>query len=82
MSVRRVGPELWIDVEGSGFLHTMVRSIVGTLVDVGRDRLPPGTVRYLLRTGQRRRVGMTAPARGLVLVEVTHDSSNSTSRPD
>ena len=48
----------------------MVRSITGTLLDVGRGRLPPGTVRRLLRTKQRRLAGTTAPARGLTLISV------------
>ena len=70
IAVRRVGSELWIDVEGSGFLHTMVRSIVGTLRDVGRGRFPSGTVQRLVRYGVRQDVGTTAPARGLTLIAV------------
>ena len=66
----RHGPELRLEVEGNGFLHTMVRSIVGTLLDVGRGRLPEGTVRRLLRTGDRRLAGTTAPAGGLTLLSV------------
>ncbi len=69
--VRR-GPELQVDVEGNGFLHTMVRTIAGTLIDVGRGRLPSGTVRRLLRTGRRTDAGPTAPAKGLALVSVSY----------
>ncbi|MBI2495932.1 MAG: tRNA pseudouridine(38-40) synthase TruA [Candidatus Omnitrophica bacterium] len=72
VELRRRGEEIQLDLEGNGFLHTMVRSIAGTLIDVGRGRLPAGTVRRLLRTGERRLAGATAPARGLALVSVTY----------
>lgn len=68
----RRGPELHLDVEGNGFLHTMVRSIAGTLIDVGRGRLPAGTMRKMLRTKTRTLAGTTAPAKGLTLVQVTY----------
>ena len=68
----RRGSELHLDIEGDGFLHTMVRSIAGTLLDVGRGRLPLGMVRRLLRTRDRRLAGTTAPARGLTLVAVEY----------
>ena len=70
--VRRLGDEVLLETEGDGFLHTMVRSIAGTLVDVGRGRLPAGTVRRMLSTRQRRLAGATAPANGLTLVSVTY----------
>lgn len=57
-------------VEGSAFLHNMVRIIVGTLVDVGRGRLSPGAVARALASGDRTDLGMTAPAQGLTLDEV------------
>lgn len=68
--VIRQGQELQIEVEGNGFFHTMVRSIAGTLIDIGRGRLPPGTIRRMLQTGERRLAGTTAPAKGLMLVAV------------
>jgi len=72
IQVIRRGPELQIEVVGTGFLHTMVRSIVGTLVDIGRGRLPPGTIQRMLRTGKRSLAGTTAPPGGLALVRVDH----------
>lgn len=68
----RHGRELWLEVEGDGFLHTMVRSIAGTLIDVGRGRLPEGTVRRMLQSRDRRLAGTTAPGKGLALVRVTY----------
>jgi tRNA pseudouridine38-40 synthase len=57
-------------VEGSAFLHNMVRIMVGTLVDVGRGRLAAGAVARALGSGDRSDLGMTAPAHGLCLDEV------------
>jgi tRNA pseudouridine38-40 synthase len=59
-----------IEVEGTAFLKNMVRIITGTLVDVGRARLPAGTVRARLADGDRTRSGITAPPQGLYLDEV------------
>ncbi len=58
---------LEILVEGDGFLHNMVRIIVGTLVDVGRGRLSAGTFTRALASGRRGDLGPTAPAAGLYL---------------
>lgn len=73
LDLARRGSEIRIDVEGNGFLHTMVRSIAGTLIDVGRGRLPEGTVRRMLREGRRSLAGTTAPPQGLALVSVTYE---------
>ena len=72
IELRRHGEEIHCDIEGDGFLHTMVRSIAGTLLDVGRGRLPPGTAQRMVRTGDRRLAGITAPAKGLTLVSVRY----------
>ncbi len=59
-----------LEVEGTAFLKNMVRILVGTLVDVARGRLPPGTVRARLDDLDRTRGGITAPPQGLYLDEV------------
>ncbi len=59
-----------VDVHGQAFLKYMVRIMVGTLVEAGRGRRAPGSVDELLRRPDRTRAGMTAPARGLTLMEV------------
>ena len=68
----RRGHELHLDIEGNGFLRTMVRSIAGTLLDVGRGQRPSGTVRRMLRTRKRELAGTTAPAKGLMLLNVDY----------
>ena len=68
----RRGDRLTIEIEANGFLHTMMRGIVGTLLDVGRGHRPPGTIARILKTRDRRLLGPTAPARGLSLLSVTY----------
>lgn len=67
---QREGPLLRVTVQGTAFLKYMVRNLVGTLVEVGRQRLRPGAIPSLLEGGDRRRAGPTAPAHGLCLQEV------------
>lgn len=59
-------------VEANRFLRGMVRSIVGTLVEVGRGRLDPADIAAIFEARDRARAGPTAPPHGLYLVEVTH----------
>lgn len=61
---------LAIEIRGTAFLHNMVRILVGTLVDVGRERLEPKDVAGLLDGAERDEAGETAPAHGLCLVEI------------
>ncbi len=58
------------EIRANAFCHTMVRSIVGTLVDVGLGRRHAGDILALLRARDRRGVGPVAPPHGLFLVEV------------
>ncbi len=59
--------------EANGFLRHMVRNLVGTLVDVGREKRSPEEFSKVLACGDRRRAGMTAPAHGLYLVSVHYN---------
>jgi tRNA pseudouridine38-40 synthase len=60
-------------VTGSGFLHHMVRNLVGTLVEVGRGALQAEEVQKILAAKDRTAAGPTAPAQGLFLVDVHYD---------
>jgi tRNA pseudouridine38-40 synthase len=62
-----------IDVWGDGFLHHMVRIIAGTLADVARGKLAPGTFHRALRSLDRKHLGVTAPAQGLCLQHIALD---------
>jgi tRNA pseudouridine38-40 synthase len=66
-------PLITYDVRGNGFLRHMVRSIVGTLVEVGRNRHPPEWIAEVLASRDRTRGGRTAPAAGLILVGVEYN---------
>ena len=67
-------PCIEITVIGNAFLHSMVRVIVGTLVEVGTGRRGPEWVGEVLRAQDRRAAGPTAPAQGLTLWSVTYPS--------
>jgi len=61
-----------IEVAANGFLYNMVRTMVGTLVEVGRGARPESWVTEVLEARDRRQAGMTAPPQGLFLVEVDY----------
>lgn len=64
------GDIICLDIIADGFLYNMVRSIVGTLVNVGRDKWSVAEVAKILQAQDRSIAGSTAPACGLFLVEV------------
>ncbi|MFH1996367.1 MAG: tRNA pseudouridine(38-40) synthase TruA [Candidatus Omnitrophota bacterium] len=72
LAIKKKGSRLTVDIEGDGFLYNMARSIVGTLVDVGKGRFGPADVRSILNARDRRRAGPTAPAKGLFLMKVRY----------
>ena len=63
------------EVTGSGFLRHMVRTIVGTLVEIGRGRQPVEWMTHVLESRDRAEAGPTAPALGLFLVGVDYGQS-------
>jgi len=68
----RHGEELLYIVRGNGFLHHMVRNLVGTFLLAGKGSLVPAEVLAILEARDRRAAGPTAPAEGLYLVEVEY----------
>jgi tRNA pseudouridine38-40 synthase len=70
------GATLIYRVRGSGFLHHMVRNIVGTMLDVGRGYTPAAAVPGMIAARARAAAGPTAPARGLFLHSVEYPESN------
>ncbi|MGA8733528.1 MAG: tRNA pseudouridine(38-40) synthase TruA [Terriglobales bacterium] len=64
--------ELIYTVRGSGFLHHMVRNLVGTFVLVGKGTLKPDEITGILAARDRSAAGSTAPASGLYLVSVEY----------
>ena len=68
----RDGDEFIYTVRGSGFLHHMVRNLVGTFLMVGKGNLKADDVRRILELRDRSAAAATAPANGLVLVSVEY----------
>ena len=68
----RQADHLTYRVTGNGFLHHMVRNLVGTFLEVGRGSLPEDSIPGLLAARSRSAAGPTAPARGLFLVSVKY----------
>ena len=63
---------LRFSITANGFLRGMVRSLVGTMVEIGQGKRPPADLSGLLDSGERAAAGPTAPAQGLFLVEVVY----------
>lgn len=74
LRVIEAGDVLAYSVSGNAFLQHMVRSIVGTLVEVGRGALTVEGFEAAFMAADRGRAGPTAPAHGLTLVEVRYGS--------
>ena len=72
---------LALRITGNAFLHSMVRTIVGTLVEVGMHRREPGWVAEVLAACDRQAAGPTAPADGLVFSYVRYPEGSLTLAP-
>lgn len=68
--VAKRGHQILYRVEANGFLHHMVRNIVGTLIEIGNGKRPPEDMLRVLESKDRRLAGPTAPAEGLYLMKV------------
>jgi len=80
-TIREIGTASWrrgdgdllvFEIAGNGFLRYMVRSLVGTLVEIGWRRRPPEDIARLLAHPDRSAAGRTAPPRGLFLMKVEY----------
>jgi tRNA pseudouridine38-40 synthase len=82
LGAERSGDLVRIEIRADGFLHRMVRTIVGTLVECGTGRREPDSIPATLAALDRRAAGLTAPARGLYLAGVRYeDGFDSFSEP-
>lgn len=72
LAVRVAGDRVEIRARADSFLHQMVRSLVGTLVSVGRGAMEPGAIPEVLAARARAAAGPPAPPHGLSLVRVVY----------
>ncbi len=72
MTTRMKGDFIKIRIEADGFLRHMARNIVGTLVEIGRGRIPAYRMEEILRSRDRRLAGPSAPPHGLFLERIVY----------
>ena len=72
VKVEKNGSDIDIRICADGFLYNMVRIIVGTLIEVAYDRLPPDGITDVIESHDRKKAGMTAPPDGLYLNKVSY----------
>ena len=72
LSIKKEGDFIHFEIEADGFLYKMVRTIVGTLLEVGRAKIKPQEILGILNRKNRKFSGPTAPAKGLTLVKVIY----------
>lgn len=65
--------EIFLEIEGNGFLYNMVRIIAGTLIFLGKGKLTLADIEEALTTGNRKKAGKTFPAHALYLKDVIYD---------
>lgn len=66
------GDWIYITVEGNGFLYNMVRNIVGTLIEFGKEKWSPEYIEQILQAKDRTKAGPIAPAQGLCLMWIKY----------
>jgi len=74
--IKTFGPLICLHFIGDGFLYKMVRGMTGTIVDVGRGKIPASDVAQILDACDRCAARDTAPAEGLFLLKVFYDHAS------
>ena len=69
---RREGNQLIFYIKANRFLRNMVRAIVGTLLDVGLEKISIEDFRNIIESKKRSEAGLSVPAKGLFLTEVNY----------
>jgi tRNA pseudouridine38-40 synthase len=72
LEIKKKGKFLTFTIEADGFLYKMVRSIVGTLIEVGKGKMSIAEFKRVVESGSRAKAGNTAAANGLCLLKVKY----------
>jgi tRNA pseudouridine38-40 synthase len=72
LEIKKNGNFLVFTVEADGFLYKMVRSIDGTLIEVGRGKMTITEFKKIVKSGARAKAGNTVAANGLCLLKVKY----------
>ncbi len=72
LEIKKKGKFLMFTVEADGFLYKMVRSIVGTLLEVGKGKMTIAEFKKIVKSGARAKAGNTVAANGLCLLKVKY----------
>ena len=70
--IKKRGPEILFTVEANGFLRYMVRTMVGSLLEIGKGKMAPERIEEVFTKRNRALAGPTAPAKGLCLIRVNY----------
>ncbi len=72
LEIKNKGKYVLFTIEADGFLYKMVRSIVGTLLEVGRGKMTITEFKKIVKSRDRAKAGNTVPAKGLCLLKVKY----------
>lgn len=72
LDVEKEEKNICITITGNGFLYNMVRIIAGTLLNVGKGIIQPEDISRIIKGRDRQLAGPTAPAKGLMLMEIKY----------
>jgi len=74
ITIDQAPDEILITIEADRFLYKMARNIVGTMIWIARGKIPISAIKTALTSRKRAEAGVTAPAHGLCLVDITYPS--------
>lgn len=72
IKIEKRGDMVYIDLWADGFLYNMVRIMAGTLLEIGRGKMPEDRIKKIISKRERALAGPTAPAKGLCLIKVEY----------
>ncbi|MEA4816916.1 MAG: tRNA pseudouridine(38-40) synthase TruA [Lachnospiraceae bacterium] len=72
-SLEKEGDIISLKITGNGFLYNMVRIMAGTLINVGKGKIEPFSVKDILESKDRKKAGKTAGPQGLILLSISYN---------